>query len=182
MGNTIMPFSSKQGKQTSCNWIAEVADTITHVIDIGPGSGTYINLLKYKRKILSKATWTAIEVWEPYIDEYKLKEKYDEVIVQDVRSVDWNMFSNVDLIILGDILEHLTKEDAITLIDKLVSIGKYVLLSIPIVHYPQEEEFGNPYERHIKDDWSNEEIISTFGKYITKHEINSIIGVYWLVK
>jgi hypothetical protein len=50
------------------------------------------------------------------------------------------------------------------------------------VHYPQEEEFGNPYERHIKDDWSNEEIISTFGKYIIKHEINSIIGVYWLLK
>ncbi len=182
VGNKIMPYSSKQGKRTSCNWIAEVSENIKHVVDVGPGSGTYINLLKYKRKILKNAKWSAIEVWEPYINYYNLREKYDNIIIEDVRFIDWNIFSDVDLVILGDILEHITKEDAIILIDKLVSISKYVLLSIPIIHYPQEEEFGNPYEKHVKDDWSNEEITCTFGKYIKKYEIDSIIGIYWLEK
>lgn len=177
-----MPFSSKEGKYTTRTWISEKADTINQVLDIGAGSGTYINLLKYKQPILKHATWIGVEAWEPYIEQYKLLEKYDKIISSDVRLIDFNQFSNIDLVILGDILEHMSKDDAIKLIDILIEKSSYILISIPIIHFPQGEEFGNPFEAHIKDDWSHDEVISTFKKYIKKFEVNKTIGIYWLEK
>jgi hypothetical protein len=76
----------------------------------------------------------------------------------------------------------MTKEDAETLIRNIMNQSKICIISIPVVHYPQGEEFGNPYEVHVKDDWSNSEVLDTFKQYIKKSEVDGEIGVYWLEK
>ena len=73
----------------------------------------------------------------------------------------------------------MTKDEAISLIKKLSVNAKRVIISIPIVHYPQGEVNENPFEKHIKDDWSHQEMIDTFPQ-IVKHWQGNVIGVYFL--
>jgi cyclopropane fatty-acyl-phospholipid synthase-like methyltransferase len=175
-----MPYSSKEGKFAILDWIAPVAHSINTVLDIGVGSGTYKHLLAEKRNLLAHSIWIGVEVWKNYIDEFKLTDRYNTILNCDVRNLDWASLNTINLTIVGDILEHMTKEEAIVLIDHIMNNSKICIISIPIVHYPQGEEFGNPYEAHIKDDWSHNEMMNTFDRYIKKFEIDGDIGVYWL--
>jgi hypothetical protein len=177
-----MPFSSKAGKLIIRSWIQPVAHDINTVLDVGAGSGTYKHLLAEKRNMLTHSTWIGVEVWQDYITRFDLTNRYNTLINQDVREIDWTSLGNIDLTIVGDILEHMTKEDAETLIRNIMNQSKICIISIPVVHYPQGEEFGNPYEVHVKDDWSNSEVLDTFKQYIKKSEVDGEIGVYWLEK
>jgi hypothetical protein len=104
---------------------------------------------------------------------------YNTVINDDVRKLDWDMFNPVDLVIMGDVLEHMTKEESIKIVNGVMSVSRYGIISIPIKHWPQDAIGGNPFEIHVKDDWSHEEVMDTFGKYITKFRAKKI-GVYLL--
>jgi glycosyltransferase involved in cell wall biosynthesis len=119
--------------------------------------------------------FTGIEIWDPYIDKYQLREKYDMIINQDVRK--FSPQETFGISILGDVLEHMTKEEAIKVYNKLLNNSEYVIISIPIIYYPQEEYMNNPYERHIKDDWSHEEALSSFNNIALSY-IEKEIGVY----
>ena len=37
-----------------------------------------------------------------------------------------------------------------------------VYLSMPIVHYPQDEIEGNPFEVHVEEDWDPASVTATF--------------------
>jgi hypothetical protein len=172
-----MGKSSKEGKDTIVEWVSDCE--IKHVLDIGAGSGTYRKLFS-KNKLHPDASWTAIEAWEPYIKDFNLHSLYNNVIHSDVRNCDIAELGNFDITFMGDVLEHITKEDAIVLVEKVMSVSKNAIISIPIVHWPQGERHGNPFEVHVKDDWSDDEVRSTFAKYITKYVPGNEIGVYWL--
>jgi SAM-dependent methyltransferase len=146
---------------------------VTSILDVGAGSGTYFNALK--KNGYTRAHIDAIEVWNPYIEEFNLKNKYDNVYQEDVR--DWNDF-NYDLVIFGDILEHMSKDEAIEVWDKVSKSAKYAVISIPIIHYHQGEINGNPYERHVKDDWTHSEVIDTFSGIIDSWE-GTVVGAFW---
>jgi Glycosyl transferase family 2 len=123
------------------------------VLDVGPGVGTYGSII---RKRLEVDRLDAVEIWAPYIEQYWLKDIYDNVIVADVRY--WHDFE-YDLIILGDVLEHLALDDAVVLWKNLSKQAGAVHLSIPIVHYSQGPAEGNPYETHIVADWSTSSVL-----------------------
>lgn len=171
-----MPTSSKEGKQEIVEWCRNLKN-INLILDIGAGKGTYINLLK-KRKLFREAHWTGIEAWAPYVTQYNLNEVYDTLINNDVRKVDFNNL-HFDLIFMGDVLEHMTKDEAILLVNVLSKISKYCIISIPIVHYPQDEIFNNPFEKHIKDDWSHTEVIDSFPNIVKTFQ-GAEIGCYLL--
>lgn len=166
-----MPYSADQGKQETIDWI----DSIPHntMLDIGPGAGVYADMIN------SRGMWytllDAVEVWQPYIDTFGLKYKYTNVYNVDIRNHD-NF--NYDVVIMGDILEHMTKEEAIAVWDKCASQAKHAVISIPIVHYPQGHEFGNPYEEHIKDDWTASEVLDTF-KGIHTCRLYELVGIFF---
>ena len=75
----------------------------------------------------------------------------------------------------------MTKEESIAVVDNVLTYCKHVIISIPIVYMPQGAFENNPYEIHIKDDWSDEEVKSTFS-YIKDSAAVSKIGVYYLRK
>lgn len=178
-----MPVSDDEGKNIIGEWLTELSPEINHVLDIGCGVGTYFNIFgrQRKHKPLRHCKWTGIEVWQPYVDEYGLKEKYHELFCEDLREFDFSSIEFVDLAFAGDVLEHVTKEEAIECINKLFLNCKRLIISIPIVHYPQDEIAGNPYEKHVKDDYSHEEIMESF-PYIQKFWQGDVIGVYYLEK
>jgi hypothetical protein len=181
-----MPYSLKSGKSETLKWFADNESTINKIVDIGPGSGTYIKLVKEENNYCKTAHWIGIEVWNPYIEKYKLAERYNQVINKDVRLVDWLEIGPISVVIAGDVLEHISKEDAMVLVDKILSVSKMLIISIPIVHMPQEHNaYDNPYEEHVKDDWSHDEVMSTWPQYIKQHYRKgkkSKLGVYWMSK
>jgi hypothetical protein len=65
-------------------------------------------------------------------------------------------------VIAGDVLEHMTKEEALTVISNLLPRCKYFIISIPIIKWPQDAVNGNPFEIHVKDDWSDKEALESF--------------------
>ncbi len=169
-----MPFSSNSGKEFTSYILKKIKKQQTglNILDIGPGSGTYSILF---RELLS-GYWTALEIWEPYIEKYDLRSKYNTVIIGDART--YNFGVDYDIIFLGDIVEHMSKEDGILLVKKCLQRSKYVIVSIPIIHYPQGEYDGNPYEAHVKDDWSDNEVKECFSDYIINSNVENEIGVY----
>ncbi len=167
-----MPMSSAEGK----DWTRERVLALAHdhplaVLDIGPGVGTYAKLLAGPEV----GRITGVEIWEPYVTTYRLHDYYDEVIVGDAREVD---LPSADVVILGDVAEHMTEEDALALWDRAATAAqRAVYLSIPVVHYPQGHIEGNPHEHHVVDDWDHERVLAAFPG-IGEWWLGSEVGVY----
>ena len=178
-----MSYSLKSGKAETLAWFQANEATIKTVVDIGPGSGTYIKLIREDAQCCVDATWIGVEIWKPYIEEFNLESRYNQVLNQDVRTVDWAVL-NPDVVIAGDVLEHMTKQDAVALVDRILQVSKMLIVSIPIRHMPQDEHaYPNPHEAHVKDDWSHEEVVDTWGHYIKesyRKSQKSKLGVYWM--
>jgi len=161
-----MPNSSPRGKTE----IRRIVNAVPHatMLDIGCGSGTYA-------KMFPDAAWTGVEVWEPYVEQYGLKKLYERVIVEDART--WPHFDHCDVAICGDVLEHMTSEEAKALIEKLLDCADVVIASIPIGYWPQGEAEGNPHERHVQDNLTHEDIRLWAGP-LRHHHQDGEIGVY----
>jgi SAM-dependent methyltransferase len=167
-----MPMSSAEGKEWTKERVHSLAvDGPISVLDIGPGVGTYAKLLAGP----SVSHITGIEIFEPYVHTYRLRQYYDEIIIGDARTTD---FPDTDIVILGDVAEHMTEAEALALWDKSAKAARVaVYLSIPIVHYPQGHIEGNEHEHHVVDDWNHERVLAAFtgiGAWWTGTEV----GVY----
>lgn len=175
-----MAGSSNNGKLYTALMLSKLHEFmgLSRILDVGVGSGTYVDLL---RQHLKAAHWTAIEVWEPYLAAYDLESKYDSVMLGDARTVDYAALGSFDLSIAGDMAEHMEKEEALTMVENLLDVSRVLLLALPIVHSPQGEVHGNPFERHVKDDWSNNEVRGSFPHIATAY-IHNHKGVYFLTK
>ena len=165
-----MPHSDGANKPWSMKKIKEINPQT--ILDCGTGSGIYLDLIR--EHIGANVVVVGIEAWEPYIQEFNLNKRYDKLFQVDVREHD---DFNYDLVIFGDILEHMSKEDAIALWNKVSKQAKYALISIPIIHYPQGASFGNPYEIHVKDDWNTQEVLDSFS-HIVDHQVFEITATF----
>ena len=93
-----------------------------------------------------------LEIHEPYIDKFNLRSIYNKVMVGNILAFD---VSPYDYIILGDVLEHIPKYEAINLVAKINSAGKKCLIAVPYL-YEQGEYDGNVHEIHHQPDLTNE--------------------------
>src|SRR5688500_3065789 len=171
----MVPTSDRQGKCIAKLLIEDASPL--GVWDVGPGEGTYAMLCA--DYIASAETfWFAVEIWKPYISQYDLKLKYDKVIHDDIRNLPFvgEADQGADLIIFGDVLEHMPEDDARQLILKAKQHFRWILVSITIIHAPQGEVNGNPYEAHIKH-WGFDEMHAAMG-YCMAFKGHTI-GLYW---
>lgn len=155
-----MPFSTSKFKTEIKSKLIELfPDNGTTIVDIGAGAGAYSDLLRdYYPNI------DAVEIWEPYIAQYKLNDKYRRVFQSDA----FDFFAengdlNYDVGILGDVLEHFTEQDAKRLIDICMGRCSYLIVVVPF-NCEQDEAFGNKYERHMQPDLDLDRMDARYGK------------------
>jgi len=172
-----MPTSKAWGKA----WIDAIyvrLPDVARVLDVGVGRGTYSMRLRDARPGVE---WIGVEAWEPYVDEFSLREKYDELLVADARTLDWDTLGRFDVVFMGDVLEHMTKGQAVALATRGLASGAVVLVSIPVLVTPQGAFGGNPYEVHVKADWSHEEALLSFPS-VRAFYVERLNGVYVLAE
>ena len=119
------------------------------VVDVGPGCASWRIFLG---PWMPDSVWAAVEVHQPYVDRFLLEHHYHAVTVADVRSLD--PFPGADLVIFGDVLEHMPSPDARAVWDRARLVSKRLVLGIPVRPYPQGAWEGNQHEAHITD-WTD---------------------------
>tara|TARA_R110001592_G_scaffold59740_2_gene181344 strand:+ start:2933 stop:3439 length:507 start_codon:yes stop_codon:yes gene_type:complete len=148
-----MPYSFNDFKIQIRYFFQKSIPKGTRILDVGPGAGTYwkaLNDLGYNMD--------CIEIHKPYIKEFKLKEKYSNVFEGNIMDFD---ISNYDVIILGDILEHLSINDATHLINNISEQQKKCLVAVPY-EMEQGEYKGNVYETHLQADLTPEIMLDRY--------------------
>ncbi|MET9521510.1 class I SAM-dependent methyltransferase [Streptomyces coeruleorubidus] len=175
-----MPTSIAEGKDWSLRLFEQhKPDT---VCDIGPGEGTYAKLFRPAHQGI---WWTAIEIHKPYIRRYGLKSTktrtmYDEIHNLDARVAPGHVFHR-DLVIFGDVLEHMARGDAVDLLRKAEAAEAWnILVSLPIVEAPQGEVDGNPHEEHLHH-WDASDMDSVLAELGGKVQSmrGETLGVWW---
>ena len=170
-----MPGSIRENDDLVRGFVTQYG--INKVLDVGAGQGTYADLIGDK-----VSTIRAIEIWQPYIDQFDLYSKYDVIYEVDAREalVSWANYydqKQFDLVIFGDVLEHMTEAEALTCWEAAGKIAQWGLISVPCVHYPQGAEFGNPYEVHVQDHLTPEKVREMFGPFDIE-QVYNVTGTF----
>ncbi len=164
-----MAFSSSEGKLFFSDWLTHFAKPLgfKRFLDIGCGAGGYGILI---REVFDGTVKIhAVEPFKEYIWRHKLTETYDEVICRDIRDI-LHEIEQYDLIIAGDVLEHLAKEQAIDVVSGVLPKCRFFWGALPIsvgkpwsIGYRQgpEDYEENPLNKHLHD-WTGEEIREEF--------------------
>jgi 2-polyprenyl-3-methyl-5-hydroxy-6-metoxy-1,4-benzoquinol methylase len=142
-----LPSSYVDGKAEAISYIKEHVSVEALILDVGPGEGIWARLLALQ----NYHNIDCVEIWGPYVEEFGLNYLYNTVLIADVRYV--RLTEKYELIILGDVLEHLTPVDGRAVLDYLKQHSKLILISVPW----QYEQGGtqNPFERHLQSDLSS---------------------------
>ena len=142
-----MPYSySLYKKEFKEHLVSKFANDI-QILDVGCGSGGYYELLNDSYKNID-----GIEIYPNYVQMFNLDTKYRRLILGDILLQDlkeWEYF------IMGDIIEHLTYEEALNLIEKIHNSGKFMMVAVPYL-FQQDEEYGNIHEIHKQPDLTKE--------------------------
>lgn len=143
-----MPYSYGYFKNQVKYHLISTFSGDTKVLDVGCGCGTYGKLLREFFEIID-----GIEVYDAYIKEFSLDTLYNKVYNEN--ALNFDKYEEYELIIAGDIIEHMSIEDASNFIKKINNFGKRLLVAVPY-KMKQNAVGGNTYEVHLQDDLTHE--------------------------
>jgi 2-polyprenyl-3-methyl-5-hydroxy-6-metoxy-1,4-benzoquinol methylase len=140
-----------------------ITPTPGRIADIGPGYGKHGLLL---HEYLDPTPHvTAVEAWLPYIEDHRLAGIYDAVWPYDALAVAYWRWKQFDLVVMGDVIEHMPKDEALEL---LARIPGWIVISTPVDFFHTDEGLP-PTERHVSH-WTLDDFMST-GR-LHHHEIS----------
>lgn len=126
------------------------------VLDIGCGFGLWGFLCREYIDVMNgnvqpeewKVRIDGIEYWEPYIQSHQ-RALYDSIQIGDIRELAPDI-DTYELIIAGDVIEHLDKCDGERVIRELYEKAERALMvNIPLGEgWEHPEQYGNPGELH----------------------------------
>ncbi len=128
------------------------------VMDVGHGYGKWGFLIREALDFVGQRH--AREEWAVRIDGLDafpqssplLEWAYNNLEVADVLTVSGEI-SGYDVVLLGDVIEHMPKHDGIRLLTELLNQNRSVLVNTPRAYFEQHDIGGNPFERH-RSYWS----------------------------
>ena len=164
-----MPNSYDYFKQDVRQWFIDNVPLSKRILDVGPGQGTYSELLRDLGYRID-----AVEVFAPYVDRFNLREKYDSVYVANILNFDVKPY---DFIILGDVLEHIPTELAQNLLTDFDLMDKRFLVAVPYMMPQDGEQYGNEYETHHQPDLTPQVIAKRYPGLVKLYD-NQWYGYY----
>ena len=123
------------------------------VLDLGAGDGIWSSMLK------DHFVMDAVEIFEPWVEKFNLKDKYREVFVQDIRDFTFDWY---DVIIMGDVLEHFTVEEAKSIMEYLYSRCGELIIAVPYNYEQKLADDGNSYQIHYQPDLTYDVFMERF--------------------
>lgn len=126
-------------------YIKSVVPENSTILDIGCGQGIYAQMLR-KFYIMD-----GVDIYPEHNNEFT-QYLYRNVYTKDIRSFKYDWY---DLVIMGDVLEHLPIEDGQEVIEYAKNHSNFILVVVP---YCQEQVFteGNTAETHLQPDITHE--------------------------
>ena len=159
-----MPYSDAGAKLILLDHVKKYGMPRT-ILDIGMGAGQYG---KHFFDIDPTINMIGIEIFEPYITKkwewaalYDIHQIYKKIHIADMRTFDYSTV-DADLVIAGDVLEHVQKHEAIEVVRKLKEKYDWILVVLPIYFFFEQgpnNGYGNIYEAHLHQ-WTKEEGIN----------------------
>ena len=166
-----MPYSAHEGKSWVIETLLREPRHPASILDIGCGGGSWLDAL---RPWFPFTTYSAVEIYEPYLEKFDLRDRYHDVTVADVREIE---IPRSSVIILGDVLEHMPAVDAVAVWEHcLAAAEQMVFASIPLGEYPQGPAHGNAHEEHVAT-WDDGSIMRNF-RDVGPRFLGSVVGVY----
>jgi hypothetical protein len=117
------------------------------VLDIGAGDGKWgLKLGSYFHHV------DAVEIFEPYVERYNLKEIYNEVHIKSFLDYEFDE-GQYEIVVMGDVFEHVTQEQAYEWLNKVKDKVRELIIVVPF-NYPQEWDgvYENVYGHHHQPD------------------------------
>lgn len=136
--------SHDYGKAEACAWVRANFPADAEILDVGACDG------KTRKWLPEYQNMDAVEIWPPNAE--GIIPLYREVFAGDIVGMKLKKY---DLIIFGDIIEHLTVEDAQNVLKYAKTRCKDMLIAVPFL-YAQGALYGNPYEAHRQPDLTAE--------------------------
>lgn len=152
------------GKDQIIDWILRKFDKGATCLDVGACDGKWSDLLG------NYLVMDACEIYLPNIWENNLERKYRNVYNADIYDLRYGYY---DLIIFGDVIEHMGVRRAQAVIEYALPRCKDLIVAVPFL-YAQGALYGNEYERHVQDDLTPEvfaarypqlKVLFNIGKY-----------------
>lgn len=160
--------SYKDGKKEIREMILQEFPRGASCLDVGACDGEYWNLLN------DHLVMDAVEVFIPNIERNHLIEKYNIVHPVNIVGFEYDFY---DVIIFGDIIEHLTVKDAQAVLEYAKSHSNMVIVAVPFL-YKQGPIYGNPYEEHIQFDLTDEVFRERYSGFKLAFSFNNKYGYY----
>jgi hypothetical protein len=154
-----VPGSSQVGNDRILEMVGHL--DFETILDVGPGRGQWYDLM---HPWWPEARFVAVEIFMPYVERFNLGKRYDRVYCDDVRQWTVKNAGSYDLVIFGDVLEHMSKGEAVSVVESM--LARHAVISIPIGVCPQEPSDDNPYEEHIST-WYTEDVLAAFPQITT---------------
>lgn len=124
------------------NWI--INKNSKTFLDLACGMGLPMKLINLRYKFDS----TGVDIFEPYLKELKKQGVHNRYIKADIRKIDFKPKS-FDIVMASQVVEHMKKSEALTLIKKMEKIAKkQVIIATPVGESEYETDDGNIYQRH----------------------------------
>lgn len=157
------------------------------ILEIGIGFGKYSVLAREYLEIYGANRWEkkdwkviidGVEIYKPYITD-RIKYYYNNIYNDDIiKLFKNNQIQQYDLILMTDVLEHLSKEDGLYVLEQILSHSKKAILAVPLGDWRYEFDGDNKNESHISV-WEYKEFMRTELKDAKTYPVNGKkIGVF----
>ena len=122
-----MPYSADTFNGEVQRFIGRLP-ALKRCLDIGAGNGKHGRVIRAAHQ---NAHITAVEIERKYVEQFDLNALYDRVITTDAYNLIANPDVAYDLVVFGDVLEHMRWADGMSLLQFFAYRAKWILAIYP---------------------------------------------------
>jgi len=147
--------SNDLGKEYICSYVRNNFPTSATILDVGACDGKWRGLLP------EFPNMDAVEAFGKNAADLMYRQIYRSVFQADIRDFQYEWY---DIIIFGDVLEHLTVAQAQRVLAYASPRCKDLIIAVPYL-FEQDAIYGNPYEVHLQPDLTAENFRERYPGY-----------------